>query len=156
MRHYEVGDLMACWPWTGPRHRQGYGRISVGSNYAGTRHHELAHRLGWEEFVGPIPDGVFVLHNCDNPPCMNPSHWRLGTYADNRHDAIIRKRARWARDQQTMVKLSVEDVLAIRAAYVAGTATVSELAQRYGVAQITITDIVVRRKNWAWLEGGER
>jgi hypothetical protein len=97
MRHYDVGDLHACWPWYGPSHRQGYGRIDIGSNYIRTRRKALAHRVGWEVFVGPIPEGMMVLHTCDFTPCMNPSHWYLGTQLDNMRDRKRRGRYTQAR-----------------------------------------------------------
>ena len=45
-----------------------------------------AHRWAWEHYVAPIPDGLFVLHKCDNPPCCNTSHLFIGTQADNLRD----------------------------------------------------------------------
>jgi hypothetical protein len=42
--------------------------------------------------VGPIPDGMLVLHTCDNPPCVNPDHLYLGTWKDNMQDRIKRGR----------------------------------------------------------------
>ena len=70
-----------CWPWTGPTLRDGYGQFNVG----GTSYR--AHRVAWELTNGPIPDGLEVLHACDNPPCCNPAHLSVGTHAENVADA---------------------------------------------------------------------
>ena len=54
----------------------------------------LIHRLAWEAHnAEPIPDGMFILHSCDNPLCFNPSHLRLGTHQENMNDMTSRNRA---------------------------------------------------------------
>ncbi len=93
------GGPDACWPWTGMLSK-GYGRF-------GTRHavRFLAHRVAYEIANGPIVGHVFmdpekekiVMHTCDNPPCCNPKHLRLGTDADNIHDAMSKGRMAWQR-----------------------------------------------------------
>jgi hypothetical protein len=75
-----------CWPWTGQTVTGGYGRLG----WQGRR--EIAHRVAWELFEGPIPEGQWVLHHCDNPPCCNPLHLYAGTQRQNIHDAIARGR----------------------------------------------------------------
>jgi len=53
-----------------------------------------AHRRVWEEERGPIPEGIFVLHMCDNPPCINVDHLFLGTARDNMRDMSSKQRGR--------------------------------------------------------------
>jgi len=75
-----------CWHWCGPTNTFGYGRMT----YQGRL--QVAHRLSWIAFNGPIPDGLSVLHKCDNPSCINPEHLWLGTYSDNIKDAYQKGR----------------------------------------------------------------
>ena len=74
----------SCWIWTGWRNALGYG---ISGNVGGF---QLAHRLSYSVFKGPIPKGLCVLHKCDVPQCVNPTHLYAGTKKDNMRD--IRKR----------------------------------------------------------------
>lgn len=84
-----------CWVWRGPTGYRGYGRIKV-SRRAGAlkKRWVQAHRLAYEVWVGEIPEGRYVLHRCDNPPCVCPDHLFLGTQADNMTDMARKGRAR--------------------------------------------------------------
>lgn len=78
-----------CWVWMGNRGRWGYGRLC---SEPGKR--VLAHRVSWELLHGPIPEGMYVCHTCDNTPCVRPSHLFLGTQHDNMRDAARKGRIR--------------------------------------------------------------
>lgn len=86
----KVDRAEGCWLWTGAK-SSGYGKIQRGQRGAG---YVWAHRVAWELTVGPIPDGLQVLHACDNPPCVNPAHLFLGTRSDNMRDAASKGRLR--------------------------------------------------------------
>ena len=103
-------ETTACWEWTGARNRGGYG----------IKGRRLAHRLAWSEANGrPVPDGMLVLHSCDNPPCVNPAHLRIGTVADNAADRVARNRS-WRGGQRRKngsVRVAPAPVSALELAY---------------------------------------
>lgn len=78
-----------CFEWQGERDRDGYGKIRLS---LGGRRRAMVHRTSYEEFIGPIPLGLLVMHTCDNPPCFDPTHLRVGTYSDNINDAYRKGR----------------------------------------------------------------
>lgn len=77
-----------CWLWMQHTNRLGYGRLKQRN-----RSRE-AHRVSYEAFVGPIPEGMDVLHRCDVRCCVNPDHLFLGTHLDNMRDMAIKWRGR--------------------------------------------------------------
>ena len=87
----KVRKSEGCWTWTGnvnPKH--GYGEIQHGPRGAVVRYR--AHRLAWILTHGHIPNGLVVMHVCDNRTCVNPDHLALGTVAANNLDMLRKGR----------------------------------------------------------------
>ena len=82
----KVCKTNGCWTWTASKNPHGYGQIRLSGKLT------LAHRVSWTIHNGVIPEGLFVLHICDNPPCVRPDHLFLGTQKDNIRDAVAKKR----------------------------------------------------------------
>lgn len=153
--------MSGCWKWLGMINQNRYGVSGRG---------KLAHRASWEMFKYPIPKGLFVLHKCDNPACVNPDHLFLGTHQDNMRDMVSKGRqakgepfrkimkrvaARGAthmsithpeivrRGQQVFgVRLTEIEVLKIRELYKNKGITQKRLGILFGVNQSQISDAV--------------
>jgi hypothetical protein len=102
-----VGD--DCWVWTAATQVSGYGTKRVTRD--GKHTMELAHRMSWLIFNSEIPDGLCVLHKCDNRLCVNPAHLFLGTHKDNTHDMMSKQRGNVA----ILTETQLEAVHALRA-----------------------------------------
>ena len=96
-RAVKIDPISGCWVWQRTTIKSGYGQI--GSKLFGRASHNCnqvrhisAHRASWLGFKGDIPGRLWVLHRCDNPPCVNPEHLFLGTALDNVRDAIAKGR----------------------------------------------------------------
>jgi hypothetical protein len=98
-----------------------------------SRHDGLAHRVAFERVNGPIPDGMMVLHSCDNRRCINPAHLRLGTHDDNMRDRLDRGRTAKG-ERHGRAKLTDEQAEYIRRAPLSARA----LAEDFGVTKATI------------------
>lgn len=72
-----VDPNTGCWEWQGCRTPEGYGQIAVDGRICGT------HRIAWESYCGPIPNGLQVDHLCRNPRCCNPEHLEPVTLREN-------------------------------------------------------------------------
>lgn len=127
-----------CWPWTASVDRWGYGHIRINGRL------QRAHRVAWELCFGPIPEGVCVLHTCDNPRCVRPIHLFLGSQADNSRDKA--KKGRAAGERNPGAKLTATDVVEIRQRRRAS-ALHRELAADFNVHRTTISNIL-SGKNW--------
>ena len=142
----KVKMTSGCWEWQAGT-ADGYGMFSV--------HGVLgrAHRFAWECFNGPIPQGMQVLHHCDNRRCVRPLHLFLGTIQDNMRDRDEKQRnARGSQSGRT--SLTDEQVLAIRALNPSGRRArwgeARAVAQHWNIDRQTLTDIW-HRHTWRHL-----
>lgn len=134
-----------CWLWTGGLSAKGYGRFRMGGKGAQqVGPHVFSYMLN----VGKVPQGMYVLHHCDVPCCVNPSHIYVGTAADNARDAVARKRMKGLfasghdpRRGRKNRKLTDADVRAIRS----DLRVASVVAPEYGVCRSTIEKIRLGR-----------
>lgn len=134
-----------CWLWFGIFDKNGYGRFPLYLD--GKNRVLLAHRISWEIYRGET-NGLFVLHKCDVPACINPDHLFLGTQADNMADCARKGRAVGNRglvvgEKHGMSKLTWEAVREIRDSSL----TQYQLADKFGVHQ-SLVSLVQRRKIW--------
>lgn len=144
-----VPALGPCWLWMGCRSRRQVGSrtFDYGYAYDGVRI-QRAHRLAWQFTNGAIPDGLCVLHRCDNPRCVNPAHLFLGTQRDNAQDRERKGRRQPARGERSgRAKLTWQQVEQIRSLYTARAFSQTQLAEHFGVHQTAIS-AVIRRKSW--------
>ena len=121
-----------CWLWTGGTYEYGYGCFFWGHDEVSVNGMRAAHRVAYELTYGPIPNGMKVLHHCDNPPCCRPEHLFLGTDADNSADKIRKQRhAHGTKSPQS--KLTDAAVRIIRLESAKGISRAS-LARRFNVS----------------------
>lgn len=133
-----------CWEWVGGKSSGGYGNMMIG------RRNVRAHRFSWEIANGKPPDGMLVLHRCDNKACVRPSHLFIGTHADNVADKVGKRRQATG-EKIGSAKLTIPDVAAARKMYASGTMSHSQIAAALGVTRENI-GMVVRRKTWAHVQ----
>lgn len=139
-----------CWLWTGTYDREGYGRIYIASLQKYVR----AHRLSMILHGRSIPDGMLVLHKCDNPTCVNPDHLWAGTNRENIEDRFVKGRSAVS-DKIFLTKLTEADVMEIRRSYVPRSKLYGAraLARKYGVGEGAIHNALSHR---TWAHVGDR
>ncbi len=135
----KVDKSSDCWVWTASLDDKGYGQLGVDKRPL------RAHRISYRIQHGEIPDGLHVLHHCDNPPCVRPDHLFLGTHADNMAD-MCKKGRHYKGETHPNVKLTEGDVLTIRGLYSEGM-RLYRLAGFFGMSISTIHNIV-NRTTW--------
>ncbi len=146
-RAVRVNESTGCWEWSQARGRGGYGVMSIGNKQ------HYVHRVAYMLRLGGIPEGLWVLHRCDNPCCCNPDHLFLGTPKDNSADrnakgrqakgeACWRGRRPFKGSQNPRAKLDEEKAAKIRLEYSGGGVRLKDLGGKYGVSIQSIWKIV--------------
>lgn len=130
-----------CWEWKAAKVGIGYGHFGVEGKL------KLAHRMSYQFASGKkIPDGMCVLHTCDNPGCVNPQHLVLGTIQENNQDKARKKRSSWGEKAST-AKLTRKQVQEIRELYKPWVVSTRKLATKYGLGKSAIWRII-SRQSW--------
>lgn len=130
-----VNKTASCWNWIGALKDKRYGVYSYNDKK------ERTHRVSWMLHYGDIPEGLCVLHKCDNMLCINPDHLFLGTKGDNARDRNNKGRTPKG-SAHPRAKLTEQDVLSIRESKEGR----RNLAKKFGVSADHITNIIGRRK----------
>jgi hypothetical protein len=122
-----------CWEWAGTKNVAGYGAIMMVRPEGGRRKQAQAHRVSWEAYVGVIPAGMFVLHRCDNPPCVNPEHLFLGTNKENALDCRDKGRTNAVRGARHPLSKLTDETAREMALMVVSGASKASIARHFGV-----------------------
>lgn len=132
-----VNKTRGCWIWTGARIADGYGQIWLNRKVIYT------HRLSYELSFGKIPNGMNVLHDCDNPKCVRPSHLFLGTDLDNALDKASKGRCglkgkRWK--ISNMIEVEIMSLIKIKVPQ-------KDIAKKFNICLRSVRRIVASRKH---------
>jgi hypothetical protein len=139
-------DEYGCWIWQGYKQKQGYGVIGTGAG----KKTALVHRLAYEFWNCPIPEGMLVCHHCDIPSCINPDHLFLGTNQDNIDDKMSKGRAYTGvhtGEKNSMAKLTDKQVAEIKRLLIHKRKSQVDIARQFGVSPTTILHIK-QDKRW--------
>lgn len=141
----ETSEHHDCWNWDACTDRGGYG------NFSDKGKMRIAHRVAWELSKGDIPEGLCILHKCDNRRCCNPLHLFLGTYLDNNRDRARKNRNNHALGEaHGLSRLTESAVRQIRELYGTDGHTSVTLAKVFSVSKDAVMS-AIRRKTWRHL-----
>jgi hypothetical protein len=141
-RLVDSSDGLGCWPWTRPC--SPYGRFRLNGKYIS------AHRIALLGADRAVTEKLLVCHRCDNPKCCRPSHLFLGTYQDNRSDAVAKGRHAYG-ERSGVTNLQTSTVAEIKSALRAGS-RISDISRRFNIPDATIDNIKAGR---AWAHVGD-
>lgn len=95
-KYFEKVQHTGCWEWLGGRTHDNYGKFWMDKTMK-------AHKVSFLLYKGEVPQGMVVMHICDNPPCVNPDHLRLGTQLDNIRDRDIKGRTKKGKQRKFLL-----------------------------------------------------
>lgn len=162
----KVRKTEGCWLWTAARLPSGYGVIGNGVERGAMAY---AHRVAYELSKGPIPQGYFVCHTCDNPPCVNPDHLFAappsGNHADmdgkgrgfvprltgDQHPARLHPERLARGEKSGRARLTEAAVRDIRTRHADNGISGAALAREFGVSKRTVL-LILRRETWAHIQ----
>lgn len=146
--HVVADSKTGCWLWTGSRDKAGYALANRWMLRQGKWRSILAHRLSYSIFNGEIPPTMHVLHSCDNPRCVSPSHLTIGTHTDNMRDKARKGRCpKFDGSGNPSAKLTDKNVRDIRRMLSEGK-TQTSIAKMFGMSQSTIS-LIALGKHWS-------
>jgi hypothetical protein len=137
-----------CWQWLDAGRGGGYGAFGIKRN--GKHITVDAHRIAWELSYGPVPEGMFVCHRCDNPGCVNPGHLFVDTHNGNMEDMVSKGRQA-SGERHGRHELTLDDIPLVRLFSAAG-ASQRFIAKRFNVGQTTVGNVVYGR---TWRENSD-
>ncbi len=138
-------ELGRCWKWSGCKNWTGYATMN-----ATALREQKANRISWRIHFGDIPDGIYVLHHCDNRECNNPNHLYLGNQKQNMKDMFDRNRVERKGESNGRAKLTEEIVRNIKRSLLTG-CNQRKLAENFGVSEGTI-GFIKRGETWSWVK----
>lgn len=128
--HYTVKSVNGCWNWTGYKNKNGYGQMRSKGKMVS------AHRFSYEHHKGTIPEGISVLHRCNNPACVNPEHLYLGDHKQNMKDRLMS--GNYPRGEEHPNSKFTDDVVAMVRSE---SGTNKAISQKYGVSVTQVRNI---------------
>jgi hypothetical protein len=138
-----------CWEWQGSLTPAGYGQFWV------ERELIHAHRAGWVLQRGPIPDGLCVLHHCDNRRCVRGDHLFVGSKGDNARDMAAKGRATFqvspekTQGERHRHKVTEDDVREMRRLHATGAGSYRQIAKQFGISMMQVR-VIVKRRYGGW------
>lgn len=134
-----VSKTENCWNWTGGCNKAGYGQYNFDGKTL------KAHRFSFTLCKGKIPEGLCILHSCDNRRCVNPAHLRTGTHLENMNDRNMKNRQTKGEShgRSILKELEVREILDLFACGF----TANELANQFEVS-IGVIGHIINNRTW--------
>lgn len=137
--------MTPCWQWLAAIRNTCWKNIPGYPSFWSGVKVVFGHRWAYQEYIGPIPDGMLVRHTCDNPRCVNPDHLRAGTHAENSRDCVVRGRCQSSETRTRYMK----DTVRLAKLMYAGGMSQRDIAVELGVVSYTTVSDWLRERTHA-------